>query len=387
MAKQPSPVKKFIRGAVTTAGRIWFHPKELPPPVAPEKVVIIKLWAIGEYLMATPAFVALRARYADAEITFVTGTTVSPVAAAAPYFDKVVTFPEEAFVRRRLGPLGRLCRILAREGYDAAVVFHHAWEFTLFTAAAGIPHRIGLDRNGDGFAHTVKVPCREGIHQVEEYFELARACGAQGEPGPLTVFSQEEDNRAAERLLESVRDGARPLVLIAPGGGVNVKTRMEDKRWPAEYYSRLIKTLAPDFNCVLVGSEGDRETNARVAQATAVADLTGKTSLRVLYALMARAAAFIGNDSAPMHLAAAARIPTVAFFGPTDPHLNGPWKTKALVVTRAEKCQPCYKDGYFPRCGRRPCLTSLLPEEVAPCVREFLATGKEGESGVRYAVF
>jgi lipopolysaccharide heptosyltransferase II len=336
------------------------------------KVVIVKLWAIGEYVMATPAFAALRELFPESRLTLLTGVALSPLASSAPFFDDVLTVPEEIFVRPRLGKLRRLRRRLAEESFDLAVVFHHAWEFSAFVAWAKIPHRLGFDRDGDGFAHTVKIPLPAEAHQVEEYFELARACGAAGEPGPLLVTPGAEAQAEAAHFLAQPPFDGRPVVVVAPGGGINPKTRMETKRWPPEHYRELCTTLRADFDLLVVGGPSEAEANASLASATGAWDLTGKTSLGALYLLLQRAAAFVGNDSAPMHLAAAAGIPTAAFFGPTDPKLNGPWKTPALVLTRETECAPCYKDGYFPRCDHRPCLAEITPEEAAARLYEFL---------------
>ncbi|MEE9455828.1 MAG: glycosyltransferase family 9 protein, partial [bacterium] len=127
-----------------------------------------------------------------------------------------------------------------------------------------------------------------------------------------------------------------------------------------------------DYNVALVGGPSDAALNADVAAATGVADLTGKTSLPALYLLFKKAKAFIGNDSAPMHLAAAAATPTVAFFGPTDPKVNGPWHTPALILTHETDCHPCYEDGYFPDCDHRRCLAAITASDAASRIYDFL---------------
>ena len=382
MAVQKNIFKRTLRAAAVAGARILLRPRVAPLPASTvvKKVLLIKVWALGEYLMATPAFAALRRLYADAEITLLTGVAVAPLAAAASsLFDSVWTAPEEVFVRRRLGASRRLARRVAAERFDVAVVFHHAWEFAVFAAYAGVPHRVGFDRAGDGFAHTVRVPYGERAHQVEEYFDLVRACGAAGEPGPMVV---ETPPRAGDEV--AALAAAYPaladdgFLVVAPGGGVNPKTRMEDKRWPADYYARLIASLAAVGPAFVVGGPGDEEVNRTVAAASGAVDLTGRTSLGTLYLLLRRARAFIGNDSAPMHLAAAAGCPTVAFFGPTNPRLNGPWRTPALVLGTAPSCAPCYADGYFPPCSHRRCLTSYTPDQAAAAVREFLDSVTRG---------
>ena len=374
MSKKRHIFKRAARAATITAAKAVLRPREAPLPPREEirKVLVIKLWAIGEYLMATPAFAALRELYPQAEVTLLTGVAAAPLAAAAPTFDRVWTVPEELFVKRRVRELRRLRERLAAENADLAVGFHLAWEFSAFAAWAGVPNRVGFDRDGDGFAHTVKVPRLERRHQVEEYFDLARACGAAGEPGPLAVAPGDEAEAEAEHLLSEPPFAMSAPVLVAPGGGVNPKTRMEAKRWPAERYVELVNILKADYDVALVGGPSDAALNAGVAAATGAIDLTGKTSLPALYLLFKKAKAFIGNDSAPMHLAAAAGTPTVAFFGPTDPKVNGPWRTPALILTHETDCLPCYEDGYFPDCDHRRCLTAITASDAASRVYDFL---------------
>jgi lipopolysaccharide heptosyltransferase II len=374
LSKKSNIFKRAARAATITAAKAVLRPREAPLPPREEirRVLVIKLWAIGEYLMATPAFAALRELYPHAEVTLLTGTAAAPLAAAAPTFDRVWTVPEELFVKRRVRELRRLRERLAAENADLAVVFHLAWEFSAFAAWAGVPNRVGFDRDGDGFAHTVKVPRIGGRHQVEEYFDLARACGAAGEPGPLAVVPGDEAEAEAEHLLSGPPFAMSAPVLVAPGGGVNPKTRMEAKRWPAERYVELVNILKADYDVALVGGPSDAALNAGVAAATGAIDLTGKTSLPALYLLFKKAKAFIGNDSAPMHLAAAAGTPTVAFFGPTDPKVNGPWRTPALVLTHETDCRPCYEDGYFPACGHRRCLAAITASDAASRIYDFL---------------
>lgn len=369
-----NPLKKALRAAAVSAARAILRPGEAPLPPAEEirKILIIKLWAIGEYLMATPAFAAIRDIFPAAHITMLTGVAAAPLTSAAPFFDRVWTVPEQIFVKKRLGRINRLRRRIAKEGFDVALTFHHAWEFTIFSALTGVPHRVGVDRDGDGFAHTVKVPRVRRRHQVEEYFDLARACGAPGPPGPTVVVPGEEAKREAEHFLAEPAFRGRPLLVVAPGGGVNSKTRMEAKRWPAAYYVELINILKRGFKVMLVGGPSDVELNAGVAAATGVPDATGKTSLPALYLLLKRATAFVGNDSAPMHVAAAAGAPTIAFFGPTDPNLNGPWRTPSLILSYEIDCRPCYENGYFPACDHRRCLVGVTPEEAASRIHDFL---------------
>lgn len=107
-----------------------------------------------------------------------------------------------------------------------------------------------------------------------------------------------------------------------------------------------------------------------------IVDLTGELNLKELAALTARAKAFVGVDSAPMHIAAAMQTPTVALFGPSGEKHWGPWATKFRVVasTKPEhSCRPCGNDG----CGGSKvsdCLMTLSVADVHDAVNEILAS-------------
>jgi lipopolysaccharide heptosyltransferase II len=378
VARQKTTIKKVVHSTVLTVGRVLFHGAErpLPPPDEIRHVLVVKVWAIGEVIMATPAFRAFRRLFPEARITMLTGRAAYPVVELSPRFDAVRAVDEATFLKPRPAELLSLIKGLRRERYYLLVSLHHAWQFGVFAALTGARHRIGFNRAGEGFAHTVRVAPGRHPHQVEEYFDLAKALGAAGEPGSLEIFTDEADENYADEVITRLHENGKPVALVAPGGGVNPKTKMPEKRWPAERYAELVELFSPDFTVALIGGPGDEETGEAVTAKlrTVVTNLIGQTTLRESYALLQRADLFVGNDSAPMHLAAAAGTPAVAVFGPTDPTLNGPWSDRAKVITNEVDCAPCYRDGYFPVCGDRRCLDGISAAAVYTSALEFLDT-------------
>jgi len=376
MPNPSTTVKNLTRTAAVSAGRVLYYGAErpLPPPGEISRILVVKVWAIGEAIMATPTFRALRELFPEARITMLTGRAAYPVVELSPRFDKVLAADEAVFLKPKPAELLSLVKELRRERYDLVVSLHHAWQFGVFAALTGARRRVGFDRRREGFAYSTRVKLEPGRHQVNEYFDLAKALGTTGEPGPLEIYTDGSDELYAYETMERLKEAGKRAALVAPGGGVNPKTKMPEKRWPVERYAALIEMLAPDFAVALVGGPGDEEAGAAVAGKlkAEVTNLIGRTTLRELYALLTRADLFVGNDSAPMHLAAAAGAPTVAAFGPTDPTLNGPWSDRARVITRETDCAPCYRDGYFPECSDRRCLENVSAAEIYAGVMEFL---------------
>jgi ADP-heptose:LPS heptosyltransferase len=125
-------------------------------------------------------------------------------------------------------------------------------------------------------------------------------------------------------------------VAIAPGGGANPGTTMLGKRWPAARFAALADALQEEHGqaVLLTGAPDDRPVVMEVARRmrTPPVDLAGRTTFGTLGALFAHCALFAGNDSGPMHLAAAVGIPVLAIFGPTDPAVYAPFTRQAIVL-------------------------------------------------------
>ncbi|MCP4231366.1 MAG: glycosyltransferase family 9 protein [bacterium] len=375
MQEQSSKIKKYSKkAAIKTASLFWGNrERELLDNVDISSVLVVKMWAIGELVMATPAFAALREALPNAKITILTGRSAASIIKKSPCFDEVWIRPESVFLNKRITEMNRLRHRIKKRKFDVIISLHHSWEFSLFLATAGVKHRVGFARGDDGFAYTRKVPLVSGLHQVEEYFELIRPFGVDGEPGRLIMFASDRAEREAADIIRTIRPGPRGIAVVAPGGGVNPKTQMPQKRWPPEKYAELIERLNNDFAVILGGGPDDVELNGYIMSLndTPVVNLANKpweADIQTFYCVLKNASLFVGNDSAPMHLAAAANVPTVALFGPTDPAFNGPWRIPCTIVTQEMDCTPCYKDGYFPDCDHIRCLADITVEKVVEAV-------------------
>jgi len=371
MQEKSSKIKEYSKkAAIKTASLFWGNKdRTLSDNNEIRSILVVKMWATGELLMATPAFAALRTALPNAKITILTGRNSAPVVIDSPYFDEVWIRPESVFLNKQLSQMNKLRRRIKKRKFDLVLSFHHSWEFSLFLATSGIRHRIGFARDDDGFAYTYRVPLKPGLHQVEEYFELIRPFGVDGEPGRLKMFASEKAERKASEIIRAIRPGPRGIAVIVPGGGVNPKTKMPQKRWPADKYAGLIEILNRDYAIVLGGGPSDLELNRYIMSLNDtpvinLADKPWKTDIQTFYSILKQASLFVGNDSAPMHLAAAAGIPTAAIFGPTDPAFNGPWEVQHAVVNNGQPCSPCYKDGYFPNCEHLSCLNDISADDV-----------------------
>jgi heptosyltransferase-3 len=233
------------------------------------------------------------------------------------------------------------------------------------------------------FTHFYKLPGRTERHVVEQNLDALRRIGIQPdeEARRLVLVPDAAAHEKATAVLRQHDVTPREFVQVHPG------SRWLFKCWPAERTADLIGKIVGDgMRVVVTGAPDERERTlvAAVLAAlppdvrTRVVDLTGAFTLPELAALTAMARAFVGVDSAPMHIAAAMRTPAVALFGPSGEHAWGPWQVaQRIVVSDRHPCRPCGLDG----CGGgkvSECLTTLPVDLVHQALQSLLRETQRG---------
>ena len=280
-----------------------------------------------------------------------------------------------------------LARELKREKYDTTIVLHQFFIFAVFAWLAGIPSRIGLDRNGEGFALTTRIPRPQAkMHRVAEYLSTLAPFNANIEGLTPSITIDEQSIPIAQDMVRKMAGGrdTSKLIVLLPTGGTNtaateVASNIVTKRWPADYYAALAKCLVEDGHPVMVLG-GPGENNLRPAcgeDQPGYKVLLGQTDLRTTMALIKQASLVVTNDSGPMHIAAALNTPVIAVFGPTDPAIVGPYSPKAVVLKGEEACAPCFRDDVFPNivpaCEHQRCMRSVTVDVVYKAAKELLS--------------
>jgi len=357
------------------------------------RILAVKLADLGDLLTITPALQALRAAHPSARIDLLTPPSSARLLQDAAYLDRVLTFDKFAFdsIRGILNVKGvvNTLRFLAQlrvARYDALVLFHHfttRWgtlKFAALSLAAGARVRAGLD-NGRGWFLTYRV-VDEGfgaMHEADYWLKVASLVGADKEAGwePHMPISEHDRVSAVDVLGDS---GSGPLIAIHPGAGAYSRARI----WPVERFGEVARSLVKSYNAKVVILGGPDEVEAAsklegMMNGHSVTNLAGRTSIHETAAVIERCDLFIGNDSGPMHIAAAVGTPVVAVFGPSNSQAWGPYTppgqpSRHQVVSRDLPCVPCFYRahslGLREGCGPRPCLTRLTPEPVlAACWR------------------
>ncbi len=333
--------------------------------------------------MTTPLLEVLRNNYPTATITYVAGTWSKTIAEHHPAVNRVIDCASVGIPGRyRLRDYMKLARQLRRHHFDLAFVLDRSPMLTLLAWLAGVPRRVGPDSLGRGFSLTDRVPLTttpaELQHQADIYLDLARALDLTvGHPRMHFVPTTEERQR--------VTPPAGIRVAVFPGGGSNPGMQLTAKRWPLHNYREIVRRLVHELDAqvLLIGSREDHELNEQLLAGLTIPEgkalnLAGQTSFGETAAQLERCALFIGNDSSPMHLAAAVDIPVIAIFGPTSPREYGPYPLndpRHISIWRHPTGEPCFFLGKMRDCPHCTCMQSVSVEEVWEAVQQLI--GKE----------
>ena len=331
---------------------------------------------VGDAIMALPALRAVRRRFSEAEIAILALPYVADIYRGQGIADELIGYRrkgEHAGFRGR----ERLIADLRSKKFTSALLLQNAFDAAWIAWRAGIPERIGYSRDARGLLLTksITVPRAGEIpaHEKFYYLELVKRAGwidAIPDVPEISLLVPEEQSRRAEEKLQSF--GSKPGALrVAVGAGAAYGSA---KCWPPERFAAAISQLlkARGAEVILFGTSSEAAVSAAIQAGLehAALDLTGKTQIAELPALLSRCTAFVGNDSGAMHVAAAVGLPVVAVFGPTDPYGTAPVTPRCTMVQEKPYCSPCF----LRRCPTdHRCMTSIAPERVSTAILHRLA--------------
>ncbi len=359
--------------------------------------ILIRLpnW-VGDMMMALPALRALRATFPDERLVGMVRPQHAELAERISYLDEVVLAPPRKGVGRPVSALA-VIRDLRRAGLERAVLLAPSFEAALTARLAGIPVRVGHDTDHRKALLTNPVAVRDA-HRVDGFLDVVGELGAaaehwdvredgrgdgsgqgRGDEGGLVLTDADRAN--VYRFFEgagSVFDAdARPVF-------VNPAAAKTPRAWASDRFRGLVDGLVechPDVP-ILVHDHPPLEVPRGWPERRSVRLVCG-ASLPELAAVMERCALYVGNDSGPMHIAAALGIPTVGIYGSSSPDRTSPRSPDGAlhtVVSADFECSPC-RERFFEECPspptvdqRPPCLDAVTLEMVLSAVDATLAS-------------
>ena len=358
---------------------------------ASKRILIIKLGALGDILMATPLLSALRTAYPDAHLSWMVEHTNQDAIDTNPFVDEVIAWEggywtdlmprrwkkwfslRRGFGFRWLASAFQFHRELRQRQYDVLISFHpEQWPLlvqgTGCSTAIGVfetQARPGVKQRDYRHLYTDAYPAEElPFHRTEKYLMPLNALGLPPSGVQMTMgFTSQDVEAVTAFLAENGLSEGKRFVVLAP------KTTWASRCWPEDRFSLLGDRLTHEMglNIVLIGSGKEVDSVKRVAASMQVAPVTaaGCLSFRQIAALIARASLVVSSDGGPMHVAAAVGTPYLALFGPTPVAGRAPLIGPGLSLMHPIPCGPCDKeqcpivgDGYM------RCLELITVEEV-----------------------
>ena len=352
-----------------------------------KKVLVIKLVAIGDLVVALPTLKALRGKFKDAHIALLTTPRVRQVVEGSPFVDEIIYYDVFGKHRGIAGILRMLFR-LRDQDFDLVIELGHYYRITtLFSYFSGAPYRVGFDLPGQGRRDlfTIKVPYDVNKHEVDVFLDTARAVGAEPvDSGMVEVPFPQEDTAYIERILGKVIKQGRLLIGIHTGTGKSAISR----RWINQRWAQLVDTLVEKYNANVVFT-GTQEEESIVIEIMnhmkqEPVNLTGQTTLKQFAALAKLCDLFISLDTGPMHIVASEGTPVVALFGPNTPTKWGPYGNNHKVVYKKLPCSPCTRQymGEVSTCQNNLCMQAISVEDVLSAVDELVKKQKSKGSGL-----
>ena len=346
-----------------------------------ERILIVRLGAIGDVIRTLPALRALRVNLPKAFIAWVVEDRAASLLLNHPDLDEVFVLPRKDWQRSPLS-LGTLKQVRAfflklrarRFGY--VLDFQGLFKSGLVSYFSGGQIRIGYGRpfskEGNRFFSTrhVFLPT-ENINRVEKNLLLVKSLGLTIEDhAPIIPISAQDEAVADSIVGTGLQEQPRLRVVIHPGSSPQTPY----KRWDYRRYAQLADNIIRQFEAKVFFTAGKDELQLL----RKIIDLMGESewvvcdtkTLTELAAVIRKCDVYVGNDTAPMHLAAFVGTPVIALFGPTDPTENSPFgKGPSIVIRKDVLCNPCRNRS----CDNLVCMDAINVDEVIKALEHIIA--------------
>ncbi|MBU3842566.1 MAG: glycosyltransferase family 9 protein [Candidatus Fusobacterium pullicola] len=328
------------------------------------RILIIHTAFIGDIVLSTPLIKKLRDTYPKAEITYLTTPVGASILRNNPHLNHIIEYDKRG-EHKGIKGFWAIAKKLKMEAYNLVITPHRYLRSTFLTFLTGAPIRRGYDSAAASFLYNERVHYDKSKHEVEKLLSFVPK--DEGKRYEIEIFPTELEVEKVDKLLEKRRE---KVVVVAPG------SKWFTKKWPLEYFNRVIKELEKreDTTIVVVGGKEEMFFNMPLANTTI--DLRGKTTLLELAEVIRRADIVLTNDSSPIHIASAfPNVRILALFGPTVEKFGFfPWsKNSEVFQVEGLECRPCSIHG-GDSCPKKhfKCMLDIKPEMVLERIESIL---------------
>ena len=308
------------------------------------KICIVNCASIGDTLLATPLYRAIKKRYPQCEVVSVLSYAGYELLKGNPYIDVMKRYKKgDSFASI----------VKAMWKADVAFILDGRYRSALMAFLAFVHKRVGPGRD---FINIHTSGQELDLFEAQRYMDVLKHIGI--EDNDLTLMrplpTSEEKNHVTE-LISDIRKRAEKIVTISPYSLSTLKD------WAPEKYNQLIDKLHEnDCEVIVVGGKSDMQKSEQ--DFTNVVDLVGKINLRESSEVIAQADLHLCGCTSMLHVASSVNTTSVAIYGPTSPIQWAP-RHNCTVITHNLPCSPCYKkDVYI--CDNNRCIKDIGIQEV-----------------------
>jgi heptosyltransferase II len=334
-----------------------------------KRILIIKIGAIGDAVMALSMLNEIDKKYPGAEITWICGNIIAPLIKSFGRINNVIVIDDFALLRgsflSRLNVMFKVWLLLALKKYDIVISAYKNRGYGLLALTA-------LKKEFRSFSgKNRKNQMVKGRYHASEYARLIHDIDDWQVQEPVLSKISLPPNSRIDEYIDKLN---HPRFILVPAGAKNLINGGLQRRWPIEYYRSLAEQLITKYkgsSLILAGSKDDNWVLEHFKNLPVIS-LIGETTLTDLIYLYNKCDLLITHDTGLFHLAKLSSIKTLALFGPVNPmemagnHKNINWIWKGAELP----CSPCYDGKSFAECSNNICMKNISVEEVLEKITE-----------------
>lgn len=300
-----------------------------------KKILCIKPRGIGDIILSTIVLENLKAALPHSEIHYLTEEFAKRAVENNPYVSKVLTYNRNKFVLSAI-------RKLRKEKYDLVFDFWSNPKTAQITFLSGAKYRVGFGYRGRKYAYNIKAePGDKNVHAAEANLQLLNATNIPVFSRNILFYLTEDEKQNAINYFKQKFNKDDLIIGIIPSGGWASK-RCDSEKW-IEFCQKISENLKNKF-LILWGPGDENDAIQIYSNLGDKSVLAPQTKVGEMAGLISQCDLIIANDSGPMHIAAALKIPTLGIFGPTNPKMQGPYSSNSDYVIKDDlHCIVCNK--------------------------------------------
>jgi len=331
---------------------------------------------LGNLVVSLSSIAALQKYFHNKKCYFAFDSSYKEVVEGVNGLNNIISFPRRDIYKssslKRVFLYLKFINSLRSTQCDVTIDLQGGDASSIASFLSGASWRVSRSSAMRPYIYNIKVDLPVGEHKVRSYTKIAETLGATVDKPLYPLYPSSLRTESLHKILELHGVAPHgPIVSIHAGAG-NIH-----KQWTTEGFVEVTDWLASKgFQVIFVGSDRDQDKIKEIMTRLShkAYNLGGILSLGELMALFHKSSLFLGNDSGPMHLAAAMGIPVVGLFGPVDEKRWRPLSSNSIVLRGQEGCENCREK--LKECHDFPCISALEPEKVMQAISELLAAGR-----------